>query len=373
MSVTIRVAEHAGACYGVTRALELALGCALEHAEPVHTLGPLIHNPIVVEELAEQGVGLAQSLDEIDRGSVIIRSHGVVPQVIEDARARGLSVVDATCPYVKKVHKAASNLVHEGYDLIIVGESGHPEVEGIVGHAEGKAHVVASPQDLDGVTLGKRVGVVVQTTQTAANLSAVVAALAPLVSELRVVNTICAATSERQRAAVVPFHENLPLIVHEVHFALRAGKNGMIRVFHRIEPDAGAGGILLPNEIHHFSVHHRFLHVLLSVVKLQLVDHAAILLSGILHLDRRTIKDVIAGFPKIGVEALAVVAGGEGMLRLILDLGIEAHRLHRGHHTGQPHHIRVIGVADGLKLHTGPYEPLQLGKALESDRLSLLF
>lgn len=201
MSATIRVAEHAGACYGVNRALDLARGCALEHAEPVHTLGPLIHNPIVVEELAEQGVGLAQSLDEIDRGSVIIRSHGVVPQVIEDARARGLSVVDATCPYVKKVHKAASNLVHEGYDLIIVGESGHPEVEGIVGHAEGKAHVVASPQDLDGLTLGKRVGVVVQTTQTAANLSAVVAALAPLVSELRVVNTICAATSERQRAA----------------------------------------------------------------------------------------------------------------------------------------------------------------------------
>lgn len=201
MSATIRVAEHAGACYGVNRALELARRCALEHAEPVHTLGPLIHNPIVVEELAEQGVGLSQSLDEIDRGSVIIRSHGVVPLVIEDARARGLSVVDATCPYVKKVHKAASNLVHEGYDLIIVGESGHPEVEGIVGHAEGKAHVVASPQDLDGLTLGKRVGVVVQTTQTAANLSAVVAALAPLVSELRVVNTICAATSERQRAA----------------------------------------------------------------------------------------------------------------------------------------------------------------------------
>ena len=112
---------------------------------------------------------------------------------------------------------------------------------------------------------------------------------------------------------------------------------------------------------------------MLSVVKLQLVDHAAILLSGILHPDRRTIKDVIAGFSKIGVEALAVVAGGEGMLRLILDLGIEAHRLHRGYHTSQPHHIRVIGVADGLKLHTGADEPFQLGKAFERDRLSLLF
>jgi hypothetical protein len=97
------------------------------------------------------------------------------------------------------------------------------------------------------------------------------------------------------------------------------------------------------------------------------------LLSGILHLDRRTIKDVIAGFPKIGVEALAVVACGEGMLRLILDLGVKAHRLHRGHHTGQPHHIRVIGMADSLELYTGSYEPLQLGKVFESDRLSLLF
>ena len=176
-----------------------------------------------------------------------------------------------------------------------------------------------------------------------------------------------------QRPAVIPFHVDLPRIVYEVYFTLRAGENGRVGVFHRIEPDAGAGGILLLDKIHHFSVHHRFLHVLLSVVKLQLVDHAAILLSGILHLDRRTIKDVIAGFPKIGVEALAVVACGEGMLRLILDLGVKAHRLHRGHHTGQPHHIRVIGVADGLKLHTGADEPFQLGKAFERDRLSLLF
>ena len=181
------------------------------------------------------------------------------------------------------------------------------------------------------------------------------------------------AGGERQRAAIVPLHKYLSFIVHEVHLALRAGENGRVGIVHRIESDAGAGGILLLDKIHHFSVHHRFLHVLLSVVKLQLVDHAAILLSGILHPDRRTIKDVIAGFSKIGVEALAVVAGGEGMLRLILDLGIKAHRLHRGHHTGQPHHIRVIGVADGLELHSGSDEPFQLGKAFECDRLSLLF
>ena len=104
---------------------------------------------------------------------------------------------------------------------------------------------------------------------------------------------------------------------------------GLVATLAALDADelTGAGGILLLDKIYHFSVHHRFLHVLRSVVKLQLVDHAAILLSGILRPDRRTIKDVIAGFSKIGVEALAVVAGGERMLRLILDLGIEVHRV----------------------------------------------
>lgn len=201
MSVQIRVAAQAGACYGVNRALELASRCAGEGAGRVHTLGPLIHNPIVVSDLAARGVAEASSLDEIEDGTVIIRSHGVVPKVIEDARARGLNVVDATCPYVKKVHAAAAKLVREGYDLVIVGESGHPEVEGIVGHAGGRTHVVGSAEDVGAIELGARVGVVVQTTQTARNLAEVVSALVPRVSELRVINTICAATSERQSAA----------------------------------------------------------------------------------------------------------------------------------------------------------------------------
>lgn len=201
MAARIRVAAQAGACYGVNRALELAGRCAREGTGPVHTLGPLIHNPIVVADLSARGVSVADALDDIEGGTVVIRSHGVVPAVIEEAEARGLAVVDATCPYVKKVHAAAAKLVHEGYDLVIVGESGHPEVEGIVGHAGGRAHVVGSADDVDGLELGKRVGVVVQTTQTARNLAAVVATLAPRVSELRVINTICAATAERQRAA----------------------------------------------------------------------------------------------------------------------------------------------------------------------------
>ena len=100
---TIEIAAHAGTCYGVQRALDMALAAAPQAGEnaQVHTLGPLIHNPIVVRELAEAGVGLAETLDDAASGTVIIRAHGVVPQVIEAAREHGLDVVDATCPYVK--------------------------------------------------------------------------------------------------------------------------------------------------------------------------------------------------------------------------------------------------------------------------------
>lgn len=197
----IEVASHAGVCYGVERALKLAAHAAESARGSVTTLGPLIHNPIVVRDLESAGVKGAQTVDEVESGTLIIRAHGVVPQVIDQARAKGLEVLDATCPYVKKVHMAAEKLVREGCQLIVVGESGHPEVEGILGHAGDAAHVVSTPHDLDGVDLARKVGVVVQTTQTPANLAAIVSALALRTMDLRVVNTICSATQERQDSA----------------------------------------------------------------------------------------------------------------------------------------------------------------------------
>lgn len=200
-AVTIRVAEHAGACYGVERALRIAAQAGQEADGPVRTLGPLIHNPIVVSDLEKQGVGMAKRLEDVSSGTVIVRTHGVVPQVIEQAKDLGLAVVDATCPYVKRVHAAAEKLASEGYQVVVIGEAGHPEVEGIVGHASAGAEVINDPAELDGLALAARVGVVVQTTQTAQNVSSIVGALATRVRELRVINTICEATSERQRAA----------------------------------------------------------------------------------------------------------------------------------------------------------------------------
>lgn len=199
--IEIEVARYAGVCYGVERALGMAEKAADEARKPVNTLGPLIHNPLVVNDLERIGVGTASNVCEVEEGTLIIRAHGVVPSVVEDARVRGLDVLDATCPYVKKVHNAAERLVREGYQLIVVGESGHPEVEGIMGHAGDDAHVVSVPGDLDAIDLSRKVGVVVQTTQTPGALADVVAELSKRTMDLRVINTICSATQERQDSA----------------------------------------------------------------------------------------------------------------------------------------------------------------------------
>ncbi len=199
--VRIVVARHAGACYGVERALRIVGECA-DARGPVFTLGPLIHNPIVVSRLAERGVVAVDDVDSLEAGStVVIRSHGVVPQVVERALARGLDVVDATCPHVKKAHEGASELAAQGYQVVVVGEAGHPEVEGILARAGEGAVAVASVEEVDRAVLSKRVGVVVQTTQSQELLSRVVCALLPRTRDLRVVNTVCAATVQRQEAA----------------------------------------------------------------------------------------------------------------------------------------------------------------------------
>lgn len=194
------VARHAGICYGVERALKLATEAA-SAGGPVATLGPLIHNPQAVQGLVARGVAVASTLDDVTEGTVVIRSHGVDPAVIREAQRRGLAVVDATCPFVRAAHTSAAQLAKDGYAVVIVGEAEHPEVEGIVAHAGGRAVVVQHASDLPERLPSRRVGVIVQTTQPQARLQEVVAALLPRVAELRVFNTICSATAQRQEAA----------------------------------------------------------------------------------------------------------------------------------------------------------------------------
>jgi 4-hydroxy-3-methylbut-2-enyl diphosphate reductase len=164
-------------------------------------LGPLIHNPQAVESLRARGVDVAACLDEVSDGTLVIRTHGVDPAIIRAARDKGLDVVDATCPFVSTAHQVADLLHTEGYCVVIVGEADHPEVEGILAYAGPEALVVEEVADLPAKLPSRRVGVVVQTTQSLARLTAVVDALLPRVSELRVHNTICSATGKRQRSA----------------------------------------------------------------------------------------------------------------------------------------------------------------------------
>ena len=196
----VRVARHAGVCYGVERALKLANEAA-DGGAPVRTLGPLIHNPQAVEELQSRGIQVVGSLDDVADGILVIRTHGVDPAIIEAAKAKGLEVVDATCPFVSAAHKCAARLAADGYSVIIVGEPDHPEVEGILAYAGPDAVVVEEVADIPERLARRKVGVVVQTTQAMSRLTEVVAALLPRVSELKVCNTICDATDKRQESA----------------------------------------------------------------------------------------------------------------------------------------------------------------------------
>lgn len=196
----VEVARHAGVCYGVERALKMVEEAA-SGGRPVDTLGPLIHNPQAVEALRAKGVEVAACAEEARDGTLVIRTHGVDPAVIEEAVARGLDVVDATCPFVTKAHEAARTLIADGYSVVIVGEPDHPEVEGIFAHTAREAMLVETAEDLPERLGSTKLGIVVQTTQSFQRLAEVVEALLPNVSELRVFNTICSATERRQEAA----------------------------------------------------------------------------------------------------------------------------------------------------------------------------
>ena len=200
--VEVVVARYAGYCYGVERALKIADEAGVTLTPPIYTLGPIIHNPSVVRRLAERGIAAIDDIDQIREGSVIVRTHGVDPEVIAAAEARGLRVIDATCPFVNVAHQRAHMLREQGYVPVILGERDHPEVVGLLAWAGPQAIVVEDADELRPADVrNKRVGVVVQTTQTRDSLARLAAALAPVARETLVFNTICDATEKRQAAA----------------------------------------------------------------------------------------------------------------------------------------------------------------------------
>lgn len=196
----IILAEHRGFCYGVKRAVDTAnsyinKGCT-------YTLGPIIHNPQVVKTLEDQGIKVANDLSEVPTGRVIIRSHGVGPDVYENAKARQLEIVDATCPHVRRAQLSANELLNGGYTVVVIGEKRHPEVKSIVEWTNNQAFVIEKLDDAHELPEQGKIGVVAQTTFSNEPFEAIVRVLKGKCQEIKVNRTICTATDQRQQAAL---------------------------------------------------------------------------------------------------------------------------------------------------------------------------
>lgn len=198
----VLVAKKAGFCSGVRRALALVDDALKENKVSLYSLGPLIHNPRVVMDLEEKGLKIITDTSQIKEGTLVIRSHGAPPQVLAGAQNRGISILDATCPTVRKVQQYAKALKEEGYQVIIIGDKDHPEIEGIIGYAGGKAIVISDKTEIRQHKIQERIGVVVQTTQTRKNFLSVLSELVKTTEEIKIYNTLCASTEARYKESV---------------------------------------------------------------------------------------------------------------------------------------------------------------------------
>ena len=197
----LTIGKHAGFCFGVRRAVQTAFDAAKTEV-PCVTLGPLIHNPQEVERLTRAGIRAVASLDEVAPGeTVIIRSHGVTPEVYAQCETRGIRYIDATCPHVSHIHQLVKAYSEHGDAVLIVGEAEHPEVVGIAGWAAGPVLILPDAQAARQAQLPRRAMVVAQTTIRRERFEEVLAVLRERVSDLTVRMTICAATSQRQQEA----------------------------------------------------------------------------------------------------------------------------------------------------------------------------
>jgi len=245
------LAKSGGFCFGVKRAVEMAERALAEGPFPVFTLGPIIHNPLEVARLEGMGLRMARTLQEIPSGTVVIRSHGAPQGVIEAARARGLRVVEATCPFVKKVEDRVRQLAEEGYFVVICGDPHHPEVEALVSWAPLKSLVAGSAAELAGKKLPPKVGVVAQTTQSVSALKEVAAACLDLASEVRVFRTNCHSTVRmREEAREMATGVDVMVVVGGKNSAntrrLAETARGMGKTTHLVEDAAEAAALPIP-------------------------------------------------------------------------------------------------------------------------------
>jgi (E)-4-hydroxy-3-methyl-but-2-enyl pyrophosphate reductase len=207
----VLVAEKCGFCFGVEHAIQLAQQM-LDAGKNVYCLGSLIHNKQVVDRLVESGLCVVDSLDQVppspstnspEPPTVLIRSHGCRPDLLDEVKNRGFQLADATCVLVKRAQQLVSKLNRQGYQVIIVGDPDHPETRGVIGYAP-DVIVVAGPDDLEKLPPTGRWAIISQTTHSAEDFGRIVGLIASRsdYQELKVVNTICRETTRRQESAL---------------------------------------------------------------------------------------------------------------------------------------------------------------------------
>ena len=201
----VKLAKSLGYCFGVERAVEKAYSL-IDQGKKIYTYGPIIHNETVVSDLEKKGVEIIESIDDIaklNEGSVVIRAHGVSKAVYDALEEKGLEIIDATCPFVKRIHNTVSKESENGADIVIVGNAGHPEVLGIVGWCENGATVIESEEEAESYAneSGRKICIVSQTTFQAEKFQHIVEIIQKKGYNVIVVNTICNATEDRQLAA----------------------------------------------------------------------------------------------------------------------------------------------------------------------------
>ena len=203
---TIKVAKTAGFCFGVKRAVEKVYEQVELGKENIFTYGPIIHNEEVVADLESKGVRVLASKEELEmlrEGTVVIRSHGVPEEIYQLIEAKGLECVDATCPFVKKIHRIVEKESDHGRHIIIIGNDKHPEVEGIKGWCNGPVTVISDEEEAENLAVlpEEKLCIVSQTTFNYNKFQELVEILEKKRYDRIVLNTICSATEERQLEA----------------------------------------------------------------------------------------------------------------------------------------------------------------------------
>jgi 4-hydroxy-3-methylbut-2-enyl diphosphate reductase len=203
--IKVKKAREHGSCFGVRRAIKI-IDKAVKEYPTISTLGPIVHNRLVVAKLSETGVKVVNDLDQVRDGVIAIASHGAPPQLLSQIQDRKIQVIDTTCPIVRSAQKAAKKLADAGFRVIIFGEANHPEVKGILGWAGNNAVAIMNGAEVANLELSPRLGLIAQTTQSQSRFvefcNDVVKAVSPAILEIRIVNTLCQETQKRQQAAV---------------------------------------------------------------------------------------------------------------------------------------------------------------------------